>query len=869
MASPVQSPSALLESALSLIARGWPVFPCHTPIGNGCSCRKPKCNGTNRGKHPRLEHGFLEASTQPNAIHAWWMQWPDANIAIRTGSGLLVLDIDRRNAGDETMAALEREHGELPHSYRVITGNGWHVYLRVPEDIKLRGTLGEGIDAKHDGGYVMAPPSLHLSGVRYAHDVGSDDGPAEAPKWVLDILQREGGDERPAIPGTTARETLLGEAFHLAGMLGRHIGEGKWSVCCPWLVEHTPDAQGGRTGDGKDSSTVLFPPTTVARVGGFCCRHGHCSGRGLQDVLRMLPADAVDAAQKMYPRIARVPPPVDDTTPHPDDAAEKPEVRLTSNSAKNVDRLDAALAEAARDVFQRSLQLVEVVEEKRPGLITTGAPVLRPLNKYSLELHVSRHLRCVRWEPPPAITVKQAEKNGTQAPEGRWVSTRASSETAIMPMLAYGRWREIRPISGLTESPIFRPDGTIMQEAGYDPATGYLFRPSIEYPRVPDQPTQDDAKAALAKLQHVFCDFPYVSRAARVVPIAALLTILARSAIDGNVPVFAFEASIQGAGKTLQGDLVHIIATGRMPPHSSFPHDEDEQRKTILSCALSASPVAFFDNVKGVFGGEALEAAVTSGEIKQRILGASVDSVVPWLATIIVTGNNMTMTEDMLRRSLLCRIEPDVEDPTKRKTFAHPNEEDPRDLPTWVKDERADLIVAALTILRAYALKQYPDAQTGMMQSFNAWSRIVPGAIAFAGGANVLEAIGTDEKGGSDESAAVAMLIRELKRLSNGAPMSTKAILSALYPAPHKDSPPDGWDAMREAIEALTPMHGPVPNTLKFAHALRSRLGQVSSGHRLACKMDRLKSRLWFVEAVKVGNPDQSVAQPTSETESA
>ena len=532
------------------------------------------------------------------------------------------------------------------------------------------------------------------------------------------------------------------------------------------------------------------------------------------------------------------------TTPPDDDR--RPEVRLRGDSARNVDALDEALSDAAPDVFQRALQLVEIVEERKPSLVASGAPVLRALNKHSLETHVARFLRCVRWQPAAPRAVMIAEKAGREA-MGSWVQTRASSETAILPMLAYGRWQKIRPITGITESPLFRPDGTIMQDAGYDAPTGYIFRPNTTYSAVPEAPTQDDARLALKSLQHVFCDFPYVSEAASAVPIAALLTILARAAIDGNVPVFAFEASIQGSGKTMQGDVVHIIATGRLPPHSSFPHDENEQRSSILSCALSGSPVAFFDNVKGIFGGEALEGVVTSGEIKQRILGASVDVVVRWIATILVTGNNMTMTEDMLRRSLLCRIEPDVEDPTKRTKFEHD------DLPAWTKSERGRLIVAALTMLRAYAAKGYPDAGTGVMQSFQAWSRIVPGCIAFAGGPNVLEAIGVSERTVGDDAAGYSVVVRELPRLSLE-PLTAKAILDAVYPAPRKDEAPDGWDDFRAALESLAPGRGGFPPTAKaLGMALRSRVGQVSAGARLRSKPTRDKVQTWYVETLAKG----------------
>ena len=505
----------------------------------------------------------------------------------------------------------------------------------------------------------------------------------------------------------------------------------------------------------------------------------------------------------------------------------RPEVKMSATSrAANVDALESAFS-VLPDAYQRSLQLVEVVEEQRPRLIAAGTPVIRPMNAHSLGVMVDRHMSCLGWKP--------------KAKE--WQPCAAPDKLALLPMLHYGRWRAARPLWSVVESPFFRPDHTIWQTAGYDEGTGYLYRPNAVFPLVPENPSQGDAKNCLTSLRHVFCDFPYVSDAASIVPIACLLTILARAAIDGNVPIFLFEASVRGSGKTKQGDAVHVIATGRLPPHSTFPADEAEQRKELLAMALTAAPVAFLDNIKGLFGGAPLEAAVTSGEMRQRILGRTELAVVPWLATIIGTGNNMTPTEDILRRSLVSRVEPEVEDPTKGRTFQH------HPLIPWVFAERERLIVAALTILRAYAVKGCPDAGTGKMESFDEWAALIPGAIVFAGGPNVLEAIGNVDDAGTDEAAAIVTLIRELPRLS-AEPIRAKAILALLYPAPKAGEPPDGWDDLRTAIEALTnPRPGQAPTAKQLGDALRDHKGRVSGGKKLTPRKIHGDMH-WAVEAL-------------------
>src|SRR5262245_23651589 len=115
--------TALLDAALSYAARGWRVFPCHTPTKDGCSCRQA-CSRT--GKHPRTKNGLKDATTDTATIQRWWQQWPQANIAIATGavSGLVVLDEDTYKGGDQSRIDLERSYGPFPETVQQLTGGG-------------------------------------------------------------------------------------------------------------------------------------------------------------------------------------------------------------------------------------------------------------------------------------------------------------------------------------------------------------------------------------------------------------------------------------------------------------------------------------------------------------------------------------------------------------------------------------------------------------------------------------------------------------------------------------------------------------------------------------------------------------------------
>lgn len=530
-----------------------------------------------------------------------------------------------------------------------------------------------------------------------------------------------------------------------------------------------------------------------------------------------------------------------DAADPPGPAPEKPEVRLFASPAKNVDALDAALAEHDPNIFQRAGALLQVVPTREPGKHAMGTPVIYELDRYSLALHIDHHLQCMRFAPPDKTAVRLAKASAAEA-FGEWVKTLPTPDMVLMPMLHAKQWKCIRPLRAVTESPLFRPDGTVMQEAGYDDATGYLYRPSCDYPRVPDEPTQADAVRALEDLRHVFCDFPYDGPASSLVPIAALLTIVARAAIDGPTPAFIFDASVRGSGKTLQGDVVHAIAFGRSAPHAAWPERPEEQEKLLACYAVDAAPVAFFDNVKGVFGGQWIECALTSTIVEFRVLGATTKPRLPWVSVILVSGNNLIPTDDVVRRSLVARLEPQEENPEERTGFAH------EDLIGWCMQDRPRLITSALTILRSYASHGYPDPRLGTMQSFPGWSRIIPGAIAFAGGGNLLAARARGHGNSADELGALSVLLRRLPDLAGGDGVSTKGLLDALYPAPRRDEPPDGFEDVREALEEVAPLRAGAPDSKRIGMVLARHLGRWVDGRRLVAGSSK-GARRWRVES--------------------
>lgn len=190
-----------INTAASRLAHlGHPLIPLHSIRRDGrCSCGRA-CDSP--GKHPRTPNGLKDASAEPSMVAGWWRRWPTANIGLLTGevADLLGVDLD----GPEGIAAFEAlvaAHG-LPTTRWAITGGGGrHVYLRHPGGA-LGNTcrrLGPGIDTRGDHGYVVAPPSTHVSGGVYSW--ANQERVAPCPVWLVDLL-------RPPAPAPRPRQNL-------------------------------------------------------------------------------------------------------------------------------------------------------------------------------------------------------------------------------------------------------------------------------------------------------------------------------------------------------------------------------------------------------------------------------------------------------------------------------------------------------------------------------------------------------------------------------------------------------------------------------------------------------------------------------------
>ena len=193
-------------------------------------------------------------------VQRWWRRWPDANVGVVTGavSGLVVLDVDPRHGGGDSLAVLEGVHGDLPHTVESLTGGGGqHLYFRHPGMVVPCGSIAPGLDIKGDGGLVVSPPSEHVSGRIYVWESECAPGEvslADLPRWLQAMAQDP--TRSTAGAGRVAHQVLVrtkGERAEFASLwalVGVELRSGDHNYLCPFHPDHNPslhiDAEGCR-----------------------------------------------------------------------------------------------------------------------------------------------------------------------------------------------------------------------------------------------------------------------------------------------------------------------------------------------------------------------------------------------------------------------------------------------------------------------------------------------------------------------------------------------------------------------------------------------------------------------------------------------
>ena len=862
--------------AVALVGAGFQCVTLHTPTTDGgCSCKKPDC-GNSRGKHPVdgawQKKPLIEEQQVRDSFSRFRAWTPNLGMILgeqRGGDYLIAIDVDDEPRYQELLI----KYGPLPETPRCKSGRGFRLIFRLRDDVprnrlKNLAALGgaKGVDVKcNNGGQVAIAPSIHYLGIRYAWErVGEIAwlppewalailSPAEPPKWVREFTPQTIRDDKRA---TGRIEKWLEKIVVEETALLSGIKEGGRNDA---LLRTTANLLACANGTLLATSFgyVIRQVTAAGLATGLPQREVEATVENARayverEGLVRYPREVVQPGQSSPPSSAMVPssngPP--SLAPSALDSDGLPIIRITTALADATDATVAALAAGDKGIYQRDGALVRVVrvadkDEAKKKATSEGAPEIGAIALPTLLERLTRVAKYLK------ITKDQ------------WVPTLPTKDLT-QAVFHRGEWDGVRDLLGILESPSLRPDGKVIDVPGYDDVTKFLYAPSCEFLPVPESPTQEDAIRALEELREVFVDFPFArvkgaapgrDQPGREVPIAAILTILARPAIKGACPGFLIDAPTPGSGKSMCNDAACIIATGRAAPRGTFPSNDDELEKMMGACAVAARLVMGFDNVDKPFGGAPLDKYLSAIDtVDVRLLGRTEMPIMRWRGIMLASGNNFHIKGDTFRRVLKATIETAEENPETRTGFKH------SPLLPWVTQERPRLVRAALTMLRAYVLAiasgtYKPEILQQPMGGFEAWSDIVVQTIIFSGGQNVLGA-----RPAKDSSRGIAHAILEgwarlPKPHTDG--ITSREAIALLYPGglrPSLEAESKGsFDNLREAIEMATNSSADhLPHPKRLSNELRRLKGRLFGGMRLMGYEDSEGIARWNVERVVV-----------------
>jgi hypothetical protein len=279
------------------------------------------------------------------------------------------------------------------------------------------------------------------------------------------------------------------------------------------------------------------------------------------------------------------------------------------------------------------------------------------------------------------------------------------------------------PLTGVITCPTLRPDGSLLQAQGYDIATGLVLYNTIAMPPVPEFPSPEDVEAAVLLLSDLLSEFPFANDASLSVALSQLMTPVLRGAFP-VAPMHLTNAPEAGTGKSYLADITSAIPTGERCAVISVAPNPEETEKRLVGAALAGYPIIALDNVRQLLQGDFLCQVTERPLLQLRRLGSSDQPRVANTFTPLANGNNATVADDLVRRTICCTLDANMESPEKRTFSTNPM--------AMVMRNRGAYIAAPLTIARAYIAAGKPDCLPPLA-SYEGWSDLVRSSLVWLG----------------------------------------------------------------------------------------------------------------------------------------
>jgi hypothetical protein len=315
---------------------------------------------------------------------------------------------------------------------------------------------------------------------------------------------------------------------------------------------------------------------------------------------------------------------------------------------------------------------------------------------------------------------------------------------------------ELAKLLAVHHSPFFirDADGTpiLIDKPGYHESGHYYDPVGLNLAPVPANPSDSDVRDALALIFDAFGDFPFDdgkgrTHASKAHLLALLLHFFVRPLIDGPTPIFGVTKTKPRTGAGLLLSSTFLIGTGEAGKPQPKAKDDDELRKTVVAVLRSGAPYLWLDNLHGTLDSSTLAALSTATVWRDRLLGSSDAPEFPVDLALIVTGNQLRVSNEIAQRMVPIRLDARG-DPTKRTGFRH------KQLLHYVTATRSALVHAVLTLVARWIADGSPAYRGKALEGFEAWSSVIGGILASTGVPGFLSNLEIMREGGNEEDSA-------------------------------------------------------------------------------------------------------------------
>ncbi len=678
---------------------GWHIFPVHSVREGICTCsRGAEC--PDPGKHPIISPRSINNWDDQEQIKGWWKKFPYANIGLwLDGSNCGVLDLDKKPDVDgekNLRELLTSKDLQWPDTLTCTTGSGGrHLYFAYDPEKPIpnkANALGPGIDCWSGPHYLILPPSDHRSGNQYKWDNwGMNPGP-----FPYSLLPEKRGPGRPRGPQKEVFDPR--DRWQLA-KLKRALDILKASAADREIWVKVGMIMGrafNLSEEGFELYNAWAKGTDRNNYDEKGTRRNYYewSKKPPGEYTEQITTASIYHWAKQQGELEEEPP---DERPY--QFFENPQ-----HSYEEQDQLSVIFQNCER-VFRRDSMLIEIVEVGSDHIDGEDDAIWRPIG-----YPITRQLGV-----PSAIDLVSKNTQWFKKFHGKFIKDRPDRAIVADFVSGYSdRWSTLRPFRMFTSFQTIRDDGSLITEPGYDRKSGLYLMGPPEGVKIPAKIGKKQIADALATLFLPFKHYRFDDEAqSKSGVLAAIFTVGLRHLFP-NVPMFAFTAAKAAAGKTKAVQAISNMWFGKNPANVRYTAEEEELSKILGSCAISGDRMVLFDNVREGLPvrDPVLAGVLTSPEYDFRILGTNNRVKMSPVATFFMTGIKLEFSEEIQRRVLQIKILP---------------HKIPDGVPTpeaIARLKRADLISAALTIIRGFYQAKCPKTNQTALASFEEWGMI-------------------------------------------------------------------------------------------------------------------------------------------------